>query len=252
MGNNASKTIVSSRVFGNKVDYFLFSVKTKDSLFTLADRLSDHCNCRFAMMPTMRVAESEECPMRPEFRMMYAQYAATDIEDCFVMDPVDRLNIVLFQNKAVSFDKSKSALAETDHNGAFPFIDDGCDCFAFSPQGVCVGKCTPADFANFYIMVFAKRHNDADLLAAHIAKTPGYAVTDRTQELFTTGGATKVFSAFFRSVFANSENQIRRIMRNNEKCYIGKIPESMLPPIPFFNLMNSFPISRIELSINNL
>ncbi len=252
MGNNASKTIVSSRVFGNKVDYFLFSVKTKDSLFTLADRLSDHCNCRFAMMPTMRVAESEECPMRPEFRMMYAQYAATDIEDCFVMDPVDRLNIVLFQNKAVSFDKSKSALAETDHNGAFPFIDDGCDCFAFSPQGVCVGKCTPADFANFYIMVFAKRHNDADLLAAHIAKTPGYAVTDRTQELFTTGGATKVFSAFFRSVFASSENQIRRIMRNNEKCYIGKIPESMLPPIPFFNLMNSFPISRIELSINNL
>lgn len=252
MGNNASKTIVSSRVFGNKVDYFLFSVKTKDTLFTLTDRLSDHCNCRFAMMPTMRVAESEECPMRPEFRMLYAQYAATDIEDCFVMDPVDRLNIVLFQNQAVSFDKSKSALAETDHNGAFSFIDDGCDCFAFSPQGVCVGKCTPADFADFYIMVFAKKHNDADLLAEHIAKMPGYVVTDRTQELFKTAGPTKVFSSFFRSVFANSENQIRRIMRNNEKCFIGKIPESMLPPIPFFNLMNSFSVSRNELSINNL
>lgn len=251
MGNNAGKTIVSSRIFGNKVDYFLFSIKTSDSLFTLAEHLSDHCNCRFAMMPTMRVAESEECPMRPEFRMMYAQYAATDIEDCFVMDPVDRLNIVLFQNQAVSFDKSKSALAETDHNGAFPFIDD-CDCFAFSPQGVCVGRCTPADFADFYIMVFAKKHNDADLLAEHITTMPDYTVTDRTQELFKTSGTTRIFSAFFQSVFANAENQIRRIMRNNEKFFIGKIPESMLPPIPFFNLINSFPVSRNELSINNL
>lgn len=251
MGNNAGKTIVSSRIFGNKVDYFLFSIKTSDSLFTLAEHLSDHCNCRFAMMPTMRVAESEECPMRPEFRMMYAQYASTDIEDCFVMDPVDRLNIVLFQNQAVSFDKSKSALAETDHNGAFPFIDD-CDCFAFSPQGVCVGRCTPADFADFYIMVFAKKHNDADLLAEHITTMPDYTVTDRTQELFKTSGTTRIFSAFFQSVFANAENQIRRIMRNNEKFFIGKIPESMLPPIPFFNLINSFPVSRNELSINNL
>ena len=252
MGSSAKKTIVTSRIFGNMVDYFLFSVKTKDSLFTLAERLSDHCNCRFAMMPTMRVAESEECPMRPEFRMLYAQYEATGLEDSFVMDPVDRLNIVLFQNRAVSFDKSKSALAETDYNGVFPFIDDGCDCFAFSPQGVYVGRCTPADFADYYLMVFAKKNNDADLLAAHIANLPGYAVTDRTQDLFRTGSTTRTFSAFFRSVFANAENQIRRIMRNNEKCHIGKIPESMLPPIPFIGLMNSFPISRNEISINNL
>ena len=152
MGSASNKTIVSSRIFGNMVDYFLLSVKTKDTIFTLAERLSDHCNCRFAMMPSMRVAESAECPMRPEFRMLYAQYESTGLEDSFAMDPVDRLNIVLFQNKAISFDKSKSALAETDHNGAFPFIDEGCDCYAFSPHGVNVGKCTPADFADYYIL----------------------------------------------------------------------------------------------------
>ncbi|MBP5401073.1 MAG: hypothetical protein J6Y35_05525 [Bacteroidales bacterium] len=252
MGGTSNKTIVSSRIFGNMVDYFLFSVKTKDTLFTLAERLSDHCNCRFSMMPPMRVAESEECPMRPEFQMLYAQYEATGLEDCFVMDPVDRLNIVLFQNRAISFDKSKSALAETDYNGVFPFIDEGCDCFAFSPQGVCIGKCTPADFADYYLMVFSKKNNDADLLASHLAKIPDYTITDCTPNLFKTSSATKIFSAFFRSVFANAENQIRRIMRNNEKCFIGKIPESMLPPIPFIGLMNSFPISRNEISINNL
>lgn len=251
MGNSVNKTIVSSRIFGNKVDYFLLSVRTKDTLYTLAERLSDRCNCRFAMMPPLRVAESEECPMQPVFQMVYAQYAASDFEDYFVMDPVDRLNIVLFQNRAISFDKSKSPLAEADHNGAFSFIDD-CDCHAFSPQGVCVGKCTPADFAEFYIMVFAKKYNDAALLAEHIAKTTGYVITNRTQDLFKPAGATKTFSAFFRSVFANAENQIRRIMRNDEKFFIGKIPESMLPPIPFTGLMNSFPISRNEISINNL
>ena len=252
MGSASNKTIVSSRIFGNMVDYFLLSVKTKDTIFTLAERLSDHCNCRFAMMHSMRVAESAECPMRPEFRMLYAQYESTGLEDSFAMDPVDRLNIVLFQNKAISFDKSKSALAETDHNGAFPFIDEGCDCYAFSPHGVNVGKCTPADFADYYILVFSKKNNDAELLATHLTKIPGYSLTDCTPTLFKTGSATRIFSAFFRSVFANSENQIRRIMRNNEKCFIGKIPESMLPPIPFIGLMNNFPISRNEISINNL
>ena len=252
MGGTSNKTIVSSRLFGNMVDYFLFSVKTKDTIFTLAERVSDHCNCRFAMMPTMKVDESAECPMRPEFRMLFAQYEPTGLEDCFVVDPVDRLNIVLFQNMAISFDKSRSALAETDHNGAFPFIDEGCDCYAFSPQGVHVGKCTPAEFADYYLMVFAKKNSDANLLASHVSQLPGYSITDCTPKLFKTGSATKVFATFFRYAFANAENQIRRIMRNNEKCFIGKIPESMLPPIPFTGLMNSFPISRNEISINNL
>ena len=252
MGIDNARPTSPDSFFGNKVDYFLFSAKSKESIFDFAYMLSDWCNCCFSLMPTMKVAESKQCPMSPEFRLMHAQYEANGPESCYTADPVDRLNIIIFQNKAVSFDKSQSALAKTDHRGAFAFIDEGCDCHAFSPQGVRIGKCTPAEFAEFYLLIFAKKHRNADKLASHLAEFPQCKLKDLTQTLYNETPSTKTLSRFFRAVLTFSEIQIRQIMRKSESYFIGSIPQSMRPPVDLSRLFNNIPISKNEISINNL
>lgn len=249
MGKVVEKTSTSSQYFGNKVDYFLFSAKAKCSIFDIAYRLAEHCHCRFSMLPTMKIAESKKCPMSPVFRLMHAQFDSQKPEESFVEDPVDKLNIILFQNKAISFDKSKSVLALTDHNGAFPFIDEGCECHAFSPQGVRIGKCTTAEFADYYIMVFAKKKMNAELLAQHISQLPDHILTDLSGILYNESAANKTQTLFFRAVLAYSENQIRQIMRKKSSHIIGQIPQSMRPPVELNQLFNT--LSRNEIVINN-
>lgn len=251
MGNNSRGQYNSNASFGTSVDYFLFSLKSKDSIYRVADQLADHCNCHFSMLPIMKVEESAQCKMSPEFQLLHAQYANNNFEEGCVIDPVDRLNIILFQNKALRFNKAKSILAKTDRNGVFSFIDDGCECHAFSHQGVRIGKCTRENFAEFYLMVFAKKMKGADKLSQHIAQFPGAVLTDLTQDLYNMEAKPKSIAYFFRSVLAFSENQIRQMMRKSESYYIGTVPQSLKPPYTLFELPFNTVISKSEININN-
>lgn len=251
MGKQKRKTSTIANTFGNDVDYFLFSTRTKDSIFTLADMLADYCGCHFNLMPLLKIPESELCRMLPEFRMMYAQYAPPVTDSTFAQDPVDRINIILFQNRAVRFDKQRSGLAKEDYNGAFPFIDDDCFCHAFSPDGVKIHKCAPTDFADYYILIFAKKNKNADQLAAHIARFKELMMRDLSGELYSNTPRDANLPQFFRAIFANAENQIRQSMRCWERNHVGKIPKSMMPD-DIRNILIKLSLSNPEVSINNL
>ena len=251
MGKKSGKKITIVNTFGNDVDYFLFSTRTKVSIFTLAEQLADHCGCHFNLMPVLRIPDSDVCHMLPEFRMMYAQYKTPMADGTFAQDPVDHINFIIFQNQAIYFDKSKSGLAREDYNGAFPFIDDDCFCHAFSSEGVKIHKCASADFADYYLMIFAKKNKDADKLAAHLTKIKDIAVRDLTNELYTKTPQNEDLPKFFRAIFANAENQIRQLMRCWERNHVGKIPQSMAP-VDIREILRKLSLSNSEVSINNL
>ena len=251
MGKKSGKNSIFISTFGSDVDYFLFSARAKVTIYELAMQLSEYCGCSFNMMPLLKIPESDLCRMLPEFRMMYAQYAPPVSDSTFARDPVDYVNLVIFQNRAVNFDKSKSGLAREDYNGAFPFIDDECFCHAFSPDGVKIHKCAPTDFADYYLLVFAKKNMNADKLAAHIARFKDVLIRDLSNELYEEKPVNENLPKFFRAIFANVENMIRQIMRSWEKNHIGKIPQSMLPD-DMWNILRRLSLSNSEVSINNL
>ena len=251
MGKKSGKTNTTVNAFGNDVDYFLFSTRAKDTIFTLAEQLAEYCGCRFNLMPLLRIPDSDVCHMLPEFRMMYAQYATPMADGTFAQDPVDRINFLIFQNRAVNFDKSRSGLAREDYNGAFPFIDDECYCHAFSYEGVRIHKCVPSDFAEYYLMIFAKKNKNADKLAAHLSKFKGLFIRDLTSELYTKKPTNEHLPPFFRALFANAENQIRQLMRCWERNHIGPIPQSMAP-VDIRDILRKLSLSNPEVSINNL
>ena len=252
MAKKSVRTSKISNSFGNDVDYFLFSTRSKESIFSLAGQLAEYCGCRFNLLPLLKIPESPVCKMLPEFRMMYAQYEPP-VEDSntFAKDPVDYINIVLFQNRAVHFDKVKSGLSKEDYNGAFPFIDDDCFCHAFSPEGVKIHKCASADFADYYLLVFAKKNKNADNLAAHIARYKELPLRDLTGELYSETPRNENLPKFFRAIFASAENMIRQIMRCWEKNFVGKIPQSMAPD-DIRDILRRLSLSNSEVSINNL
>ena len=251
MGKRSGTNSNTVNTFGNDVDYFLFSARAKMSIFTLAGLLADHCGCRFHLMPLLTIPKSNLCPMLPEFQMMYAQYESPITESTFVQDPVDCINLVIFQNRAVRFDKSKSGLALEDHNGAFPFIDDDCFCHAFSPEGVKIHKCAPTDFADYYLLIFAKKNKYADKLAAHISRLKEILIRNLSDELYAKKPVNEHIPKFFRAIFANAENQIRQFMRCRERNYVGTIPQSMMPD-DIRNILRKLSLSNPEVSINNL
>ena len=251
MGKKSGKTNTTVNAFGNDVDYFLFSTRTKDSIFTLAEQLADYCGCHFNLMPTLKIPDCDMCHMLPEFRMMYAQYAPPVADTTFAQDPVDRINFIIFQNQAINFDKSKSGLAREDYNGAFPFIDDDCYCHAFSHEGVRIHKCAPTDFADFFLLIFAKKNKNADKLAAHLTKFRGLFVRNLSDELYTKTPKNENLPKFFRAIFANAENQIRQLMRCWERNYVGRIPQSMAP-VDMRDILRKLALSNPEVSINNL
>lgn len=251
MGKKNEKTSSIGNTFGNDVDYFLFSTRTKVSIFTLAEQLAGYCGCRFNLMPLLKIPESKVCSMLPEFRMLYAQYDTPMADGTFAQDPVDRINFVIFQNKAVSFDKSRSELAKEDYNGAFPFIDDDCYCHAFSPDGVKIHKCVPTDFADYYLLIFSKKNNNADKLAEHLSKIKGLFLRNLSEELYTDTPKNENLPPFFRAIFASAENQIRQAMRCWERNFVGKIPQSMTPD-DIRNILRRLSLSNTEVSINNL
>lgn len=251
MGKKNGKSSNIDNTFGNDVDYFLFSTRTKASIFTLAEQLSDYCGCRFSLMPVLRIPDSDVCHMLPEFRMMYAQFEPPVNDGTFAQDPVDRINLIIFQNCAVHFDKSRSELAREDHNGAFPFIDEDCFCHAFSPDGVKIHKCAPTDFADFFLMIFAKKNKNADGLATHIAKYKELFMRNLSNELYSKKPVNENFPKFFRALFAITENQIRQLMRCWERNFVGKIPQSMAPD-DIRNILRKLSLSNPEISINNL
>ena len=251
MGKRSGKTNTNINNFGNDMDYFLFSTRTKDSIFTLAGQLADYCGCHFNLMPNLKIPDCDMCHMLPEFRMMYAQYDPPVTDSTFAQDPVDRINFVIFQNRAVHFDKLRSGLAREDYNGAFPFIDDECYCHAFSPDGVKIHKCAPTDFADYFLLIFAKKNKNADKLAAHLVKFKELFVRNLSEELYTKKPNNENLPKFFRAVFANAENQIRQLMRCWERNYIGKIPQAMAPD-DIRNILRKLSLSNPEISINNL
>lgn len=251
MGKQGAKITTLGSSFGNDVDYFLFSIRAKSTIFSIADYLADYCGCRFNMMPLLKIPESKVCKMLPEFRMLYAQYAPPVMDTTFAQDPVDRLNIVIFQNRAVAFDKSKSGLSRESYNGAFSFIDDECFCHAFSPDGIRIHKCASADFADYYLMVFAKKNKNADKLAERIASIKDLTIKDLTDELFNEKPSNENIPNFFRAIFAMAENQIRQLMRSWEKDYVGNMPKSMTP-VDIRNILRQLSLSNPEVTINNL
>ena len=251
MGKRSGKTTSVVNTFGNDVDYFLFSTRAKVSIFSFAAQMAEYCGCHFNMMPILTIPDSDVCHMLPEFRMMYAQYEPPVDDGTFAQDPVDRINFVIFQNRAVRFDKSKSGLAREDYNGAFPFIDDECFCHAFSPDGVKIHKCAPTDFADYFLLIFAKKNKNADLLAAHIAKYKGLFMRDLSKELYIKTPVNENIPKFFRAIFANAEIQIRQLMRCWERNFVGKIPQSMAPD-DIRNILRKLSLSNSEISINNL
>ena len=183
--------------------------------------------------------------------MVYAQYDTPMDDGTFAQDPVDRINFVIFQNRAINFDKAKSGLSRESYNGAFPFIDDDCFCHAFSPDGVKIHKCAPTDFADYYLMIFAKKNRDADKLAAHVAGFKDLFIRNLTDELYSASPRNEDLPRFFRAIFANVENQIRQLMRSWEKDHIGKIPQSMTPD-DIRNILRRLSLSNPEVNINNL
>lgn len=251
MGKKSGKTNTIVNAFGNDVEYFLFSTRAKVTIFTLAELLAEHCGCHFNSMPVLKIPDCDMCHMLPEFRMMYAQYAPPVTDTTFAQDPVDRINFIIFQNKAIHFDKSRSGLAREDYNGAFPFIDDDCFCHAFSPDGVKIHKCAPTDFADYYLLIFAKKNKNADKLAAHLTKIKSIFVRDLSSELYTPEPQNENIPKFFRAIFANAENQIRQLMRCWERNFVGKIPQSMAPD-DIRNILRKLSLSNSEVSINNL
>ena len=86
MGKKSGKTNTTVNAFGNDVDYFLFSTRTKDSIFTLAEQLADYCGCHFNLMPTLKIPDCDMCHMLPEFRMMYAQYNPPVMDTTFAQE----------------------------------------------------------------------------------------------------------------------------------------------------------------------
>lgn len=251
MGKHGEKVTILGNTFGNDVDYFLFSIKRKSTIFEIAGQLADYCGCRFSMMPLLKIPESKACKMLPEFRMLYAQYAPPVLDTTLAQDPVDLINVVIFQNRAVAFDKSKSGLSRESYIGAFSFIDDDCFCHAFSPDGIKINKCSPADFADYYLMVFAKKNKNADKLAEHIAKIEVMPIRDLTSELYAEKTENEDIPKFFRALFAMAENQIRQLMRSWEKDYIGNMPKSMTP-VDIRNILRQLSLSNPEVTINNL
>ena len=253
MGDKRTKNYDTDQFFGNSIDYFLFSARTLEPLFSFAGQLADHCNCHFNLMPDLRLPKSADCQTDPVFRLMYAQYDESDKEEHVAVDPVERLNILIFQNKALSFDRSKSRRDNSNTLLLFPELDTDCDFFAFSHRGLQIFKQKVRDFAEYYVFVFAKKNMYADKLADHISRMPDCIMTEITPVLFkTTHSKNKLTpTTFFRYVLAFSENQIRQIMRNNEKQFIGRIPQSMLPPPALTQLLNKLSISKSEITINN-
>lgn len=251
MAKKRGKPSKSNNLFGSDVDYFLFSTRTKADIFPFAEQLAAHCSCHFNMMPLLKIPESKICKMLPEFRMMYAQYEPPVSGNTFARDPVDCINMVIFQNKAVRFDKAKSGLSKEDYNGAFPFIDEDCFCHAFSPDGVKIHKCEPTDFADYYLLLFSKKNNNTDKLAAHIAKYKDLFFRNLTDELYSENPRNKDFTQFFRAIFACAENQIRQHMRSWERHFVGKIPQSMAPD-SIRDILRKLSLSNSEISINNL
>jgi len=243
--------------FGGLVDYFLFSVRTSASLFALAGALAEHCHCRFSTMENIKITQDEQCPMEPEFRLLYAQFDVDNFIGSYACDPVDRLNILLFQNRAVTFDKTKTRLVNTDYNGTFSFIDDGCECCAFSKKGINVVQCNHDYCGDFYILVFSKKNQGADKLAAHIATLSQgntFLLRNHTSLLYEPTGTEKKISDFFQLIVRKAEIQIRGIMRNEENFYLGKVLESMTSNTIQVSLSLSPEtiIAKSELTINNL
>lgn len=153
---------VEERKFGSLVDYFLFGLRSARDFSAVATQLGNFCHCTMTMLHSFSLSKEK---LQARFPMAFAQFDFRGLPNPMSEMSVDKLNMVLFQNRTMNFDKSKSSKSKKGSNGTMDFVDDVLGCYAVNNRGVYLRRSKLHD-VDYFVMIYAKKEKDA----GHFAK----------------------------------------------------------------------------------
>lgn len=161
------KPDVLKSVFGQRVDYHAFALKTKSSFYEVADMLGRLCHCTIRLSDDMLMADN--C-LNARFKVAYAQMKGLTEES--IRNTVDRITLVLFQNITRNFDKSSIIRESRKENTLFAIQEGDLLCSAIGSQKITVTKWKD-ETPDFFILAYVQKQYDIAPFLQRLSKVQG-------------------------------------------------------------------------------
>lgn len=157
-----NKTIVCDlkNSFGDSMDYFLFGVHSSADFSQAMDFFIRNFHANMVHLEDFSV---EGHPLNAKFPMAYALFDLCGFADDQPENLMDFLSVVLFQNRAKSFDKpqEKKNPDSYDMFSEEPELESNdLTCFALNKNGLCLQNWALAD-VDYLVIIFSKKDRDA-------------------------------------------------------------------------------------------
>lgn len=214
-----TETLIKTKSnFGEFVDYYLFALKSPKTFTQIAVSLGEMCNCTFTLMNDFI---SPNDPMQARFKMAYSQFGSPHATfNCFDTD-IEKVNVVLFQNRTTNFDVSKGPSELADTAGMFPFFNEGLTCYALNSSGLCINHAKGFNDFDYFVFIYAKKDRDAEKFFSFFKELNLMLKVDLTSFLY----KKNVASSFFQSICYYSDKQIAGHSKSRLRFFLGSLPK---------------------------
>ena len=203
------KEVVVKREFGRFVDYFLFGLQSDSSFLPIATQLGVFFHCTLTMLKKFSTTIGD---YNAQFPLAFTQFnfhkELNSPEDL----SVDRLNLLLFQNKTTEFDKSKSPIAQKGNGKTFDFVDDTLGCYAVNSRGIYLRRSKIRD-VDYFVMGYTKKGKDISPFLNFLQKFPRQL--EDFSEYIIHPSKTTADVVLLRNLFFYAEAQIDETMKKN-------------------------------------